>query len=134
MFCCLNKDKKDSIQSKIPSIHKKGTVVPSFTDNQELGNLLKTYKINKIQTTKYSLLSFLPKNLFEQTHRVANIYFIFIARLNFVPVLDSFQQKIALIPFIFVLTVTMVKDIWKDYRRFNFDFFINRLPCHVFNR
>uniref|UniRef100_H3BZX2 Phospholipid-transporting ATPase n=1 Tax=Tetraodon nigroviridis TaxID=99883 RepID=H3BZX2_TETNG len=88
---------------------------------------------NKIRTTKYSLLSFLPKNLFEQLHRVANIYFILIAVLNFVPALEAFQREIALIPIIFVLTVTMVKDIWEDYRRFNSDFFINRLPCHVFN-
>lgn len=121
---CLNKD----------CIHKKRTVVPSFTDNQELIELLKTYKINKIRTTKYSFLSFLPKNLFEQLHRIANIYFILIAALNFVPAVEAFQREIALIPIVFVLTVTMIKDIWEDYRRFNSDFFINRLPCHAFNR
>lgn len=115
-------------------IHKKRTVVPSFTDNRELSELLKTYKVNKIQTTKYSFLSFLPKNLFEQLHRIANIYFILIAALNFVPALEAFQREIALVPIIFVLTVTMIKDIWEDYRRFSSDFFINRLPCHVFNR
>lgn len=124
LFClCLSTDR----------IHKR-TVVPSFTDNQEFSELLKTYKINKIQTTKYSFLSFLPKNLFEQLHRIANIYFILIASLNFVPALEAFQPEIALIPIIFVLAVTMIKDIWEDYRRFNSDFFINRLPCHVFNR
>lgn len=121
---CLRKD----------HIHKKRTVVPSFTDNQELSERLKTYKINKIQTSKYSFLSFLPKNLFEQLHRIANIYFILIAALNFVPAVEAFQREIALIPIIFVLTVTMIKDIWEDYRRFNSDFFINRLPCYAFNR
>lgn len=120
--------------SRTDRSRKKRTVVPSFTDNQELSELLKTYKINKIRTTKYSFLSFLPKNLFEQLHRIANIYFILIAVLNFVPVVEAFQPEIAVIPIIFVLTVTMIKDIWEDYRRFNSDFFINRLPCHVFNR
>lgn len=115
-------------------IRKKRTVVPSFTDSQELRELLKSYKINKIRTTKYSFLSFLPKNLFEQLHRVANIYFIFIAALNFVPVVEAIQAEIAVIPIIFVLTVTAIKDIWEDYRKFKSDFFINRLPCHVFNR
>lgn len=115
-------------------IPKKRTVVPSFTDNQELSELLKTYKINKIKTTKYSFLSFLPKNLFEQLHRIGNVYFIFIAALNFVPVVEAFQPEITIIPIIFVLSVTMIKDIWEDYSRFNSDFFTNRLPCHVFNR
>lgn len=121
---CLSRDR----------IHKKRTVVPSFTDNRECRELLRAYKINKIQTTKYSFLSFLPKNLFEQLHRIANIYFILIATLNFVPVVEAFQPEIALIPIVFVLTVNMIRDIWEDYRRFNSDFFINRLPCHVFNR
>jgi phospholipid-translocating ATPase len=44
------------------------------------------YVDNKIRTTKYTLLSFLPKNLLEQFHRVANLYFIFIQLLNWVPV------------------------------------------------
>uniref|UniRef100_A0A674MP16 Phospholipid-transporting ATPase n=1 Tax=Takifugu rubripes TaxID=31033 RepID=A0A674MP16_TAKRU len=111
----------------------KRTVVPSFTDNQELSELLKSYKINKIHTTKYSFLSFLPKNLFEQLHRIANIYFILIAALNFVPVVEAFQAEIALVPILFVLTATALKDIWEDYRRFKSDFSINRLPCHVFD-
>ena len=39
-----------------------------------------------IRTTKYTLLTFLPRNLFEQFHRVANIYFLFIVILNWIPV------------------------------------------------
>lgn len=112
-------------------IHRKRTVAPSFTDNQKLSKLL---KINKIHTTKYSFLSFLPKNMFEQLHRFANFYFILIATLNFVPMVEAFQAEIALVPIIFMLTVTAIKDIWEDYRRFKSDFFINRLPCRVFNR
>uniref|UniRef100_A0A674PD38 Phospholipid-transporting ATPase n=1 Tax=Takifugu rubripes TaxID=31033 RepID=A0A674PD38_TAKRU len=121
------------LDSSRDCIRKKRTVVPSFTDNQELSELLKSYKINKIHTTKYSFLSFLPKNLFEQLHRIANIYFILIAALNFVPVVEAFQAEIALVPILFVLTATALKDIWEDYRRFKSDFSINRLPCHVFD-
>lgn len=115
-------------------VEKKRTVVPSSTEDQELGELLKSYRTNQIHTTKYSFLSFLPKNLFEQLHRVANIYFIFIAALNFVPVVEAFQAEVALIPIVLVLTVTAIKDVWEDYRRFKSDFLVNRLPCHVFSR
>lgn len=31
---------------------------------------------NRIKTTKYSLITFLPKNLLEQFRRIANFYFL----------------------------------------------------------
>uniref|UniRef100_A0A3Q1IQY6 Phospholipid-transporting ATPase n=1 Tax=Anabas testudineus TaxID=64144 RepID=A0A3Q1IQY6_ANATE len=114
-------------------LRQKRTVVPSFTENKELNQLLNLYKSNKIRTTKYSLLSFLPKNLFEQLHRFANIYFIVLAALNFVPVVEAFQPEIALTPIILILSLTAVKDIWEDYSRFKSDYLINAHLCHVYN-
>jgi hypothetical protein len=40
------------------------------------------YPRNKIRTTKYTPLSFIPKNLFYQFQNVANIFFLFIAILG----------------------------------------------------
>uniref|UniRef100_A0A8D0DAC6 Phospholipid-transporting ATPase n=1 Tax=Sander lucioperca TaxID=283035 RepID=A0A8D0DAC6_SANLU len=100
---------------------------------QEYEAVSKSYQGNKIRTTKYSLLSFLPKNLFEQLHRLANVYFIFLAALNFVPVVEAFQPQIALAPIILVLSMTAAKDIWEDYRRFKSDHSINSLLCHVYS-
>ena len=37
---------------------------------------------NVINTGRYSVYSFLPKNLFEQFHRVANIYFLVLLLLQ----------------------------------------------------
>ncbi|CAF3291540.1 unnamed protein product, partial [Rotaria sp. Silwood2] len=34
-----------------------------------------TPKTNRIKTTRYNIITFLPKNIFEQFHRVANVYF-----------------------------------------------------------
>uniref|UniRef100_A0A3Q0RGP0 Phospholipid-transporting ATPase n=1 Tax=Amphilophus citrinellus TaxID=61819 RepID=A0A3Q0RGP0_AMPCI len=110
-------------------LRKKWTVAASCTEDEELKQLLKLYKSNKIRTTKYSLLSFLPKNIFEQLHRFANVYFIFLAVLNFVPVVEAFQPDIALVPVILVLSVTAIKDVWEDYRRFKSDHLINGLFC-----
>uniref|UniRef100_A0A4W5PKQ9 Phospholipid-transporting ATPase n=1 Tax=Hucho hucho TaxID=62062 RepID=A0A4W5PKQ9_9TELE len=102
---------------------KRRTVVSSLTEDED----------NKVTTTKYSFLSFIPKNLFEQLHRVANIYFIFLAALNFVPVVNAFQPEISIIPILLVLTVTAVKDLWEDYRRHKSDKFINGLlSCGLF--
>ncbi|XP_064165819.1 phospholipid-transporting ATPase VA isoform X2 [Anguilla rostrata] len=92
------------------------------------------YANNKIKTTKYTLLSFLPKNLFEQFHRFANVYFVFIALLNFVPVVNAFQPELALAPVVFILSVTAIKDLWEDYRRHRSDKEINHMDCLVFCR
>ncbi|KAJ3599738.1 hypothetical protein NHX12_033694 [Muraenolepis orangiensis] len=89
---------------------------------------------NKIKTTKYTLLSFLPKNLFEQFHRFANVYFVFIALLNFVPVVNAFQPELALAPVVFILSVTAIKDLWEDYRRLRSDTEINHMACLVYSR
>uniref|UniRef100_A0A673U4U0 Phospholipid-transporting ATPase n=1 Tax=Suricata suricatta TaxID=37032 RepID=A0A673U4U0_SURSU len=85
-------------------------------------------------TTKYTLLSFLPKNLFEQFHRLANVYFVFIALLNFVPAVNAFQPGLALAPVLFILAVTAFKDLWEDYSRHRSDHEINHLGCLVFSR
>uniref|UniRef100_A0A8C2RB89 Phospholipid-transporting ATPase n=1 Tax=Capra hircus TaxID=9925 RepID=A0A8C2RB89_CAPHI len=87
-----------------------------------------------LKTTKYTLLSFLPKNLFEQFHRLANVYFVFIALLNFVPAVNAFQPGLALAPVLFILAVTAFKDLWEDYSRHRSDHEINHLGCLVFSR
>lgn len=88
---------------------------------------------NKIRTTKYTLLSFLPKNLLEQFHRIANLYFIFIVLLNWVPAINAFGKEIAMIPVLFVLGVTAIKDLFEDRRRRQSDKRINNTTCRIYN-
>lgn len=40
---------------------------------------------NKIRTTKYTWYTFVPKNLFEQFSKMANVYFLFIMVLQIIP-------------------------------------------------
>ena len=89
---------------------------------------------NSIRTTKYTILTFIPKNLFEQFHRVANIYFLAIVILNWVPELNALQPELAMVPLLFVLLVTAVKDIYEDHRRYVNDKEVNLRSCSVFNR
>ncbi|KAK7867763.1 hypothetical protein R5R35_002262 [Gryllus longicercus] len=88
---------------------------------------------NRIRTTKYTLLSFLPKNLLEQFHRVANLYFIFIVLLNWFPAINAFGKEIAMIPVLFVLGVTAIKDLFEDRRRHASDKRINNSTCRVYS-
>jgi phospholipid-translocating ATPase len=87
---------------------------------------------NKIRTTKYTLLSFVPRNLLEQFHRVANLYFILIVLLNWFPAINAFGKEIAMIPVMFVLGVTAVKDLFEDRRRHASDKRINNSTCRIY--
>ncbi|KAF3434340.1 hypothetical protein FNV43_RR25443 [Rhamnella rubrinervis] len=76
---------------------------------------------NSIRTGKYSIFTFIPRNLFEQFHRVAYIYFLIIAVLNQLPQLAVFGRGVSILPLAFVLLVTAVKDAFEDYRRHRSD-------------
>lgn len=89
---------------------------------------------NAIKTTKYTLLLFIPMNLYEQFHRWANIYFVGLAILNFVPVVNAFQPEVALIPICVILSLTALKDAWEDFRRYQSDRKLNNTPCFIYSR
>ncbi|XP_013864290.1 probable phospholipid-transporting ATPase VB isoform X2 [Austrofundulus limnaeus] len=92
------------------------------------------FSSNAIKTTKYSLLFFIPMNLFEQFHRLANIYFVGLAILNFIPVVNAFQPEVALIPICVILSLTALKDAWEDFRRYQSDRRVNNMPCFIYSR
>uniref|UniRef100_A0A3Q3WF51 Phospholipid-transporting ATPase n=1 Tax=Mola mola TaxID=94237 RepID=A0A3Q3WF51_MOLML len=122
--------KKKTKENKTRSVH--ANILYDNAKGEENPN--RHYANNKIKTTKYTVLSFLPKNLFEQFHRFANVYFVFIALLNFVPVVNAFQPELALAPVVFILSVTAIKDLWEDYRRHRSDMEINHMDCLVYSR
>ncbi|XP_015683326.1 probable phospholipid-transporting ATPase VA [Protobothrops mucrosquamatus] len=89
---------------------------------------------NKIKTTRYTFLSFIPKNIFEQFHRFANVYFVAIVVLNFVPVVNVFEPGISVLPVCVIMAITALKDAWEDFRRYKLDKEINSMCCLVYNR
>ena len=115
---------------------KHRTVVPNHcipADVPEAEHPNAAYLDNYVRTTKYTVLSFLPKNLFEQFHRFANLYFLFIVLLNWVPAINAFGKEISMLPVIFVLGVTAIKDLFEDRRRANSDKRVNNSTCRVYN-
>ncbi|XP_064005288.1 phospholipid-transporting ATPase VD isoform X2 [Pogoniulus pusillus] len=101
---------------------------------EEYEKVSKLYLNNKIRTTKYTLWNFLPRNLFEQFHRVANLYFLFLVVLNWVPLVEAFQKEITMLPLVAVLTIIAVKDGLEDYSRYKMDKQINNLVTKVYSR
>ncbi len=58
---------------------------------------------------RYSVLTFLPLNLFEQFRKIVNIYFLGILILQFVPGLSPLNPITSLVPLLFVLAVSAIK-------------------------
>jgi phospholipid-translocating ATPase len=88
---------------------------------------------NKITTTKYHIYNFIFKNLWEQFHRWANPYFIFIAGMNWIPALQAFSKVLGLVPVTIILALTAMKDAFEDYRRHLADKKINSQTPHVWS-
>ncbi|XP_043195824.1 phospholipid-transporting ATPase IF-like isoform X1 [Amphibalanus amphitrite] len=85
---------------------------------------------NRISTSKYSIVTFLPKNLFEQFRRVANLYFFCIAMVQCL--IDSPVSPVtSAMPLGFVVCVTMLKQGYEDWLRHKMDDEVNNKPATV---
>ncbi|CAL0326089.1 unnamed protein product [Lupinus luteus] len=83
------------------------------------------YCRNDISTTKYNVITFLPKALFEQFRRVANIYFLLAACLS-VTSMSPFSPLSMIAPLAFVVGLSMAKEALEDSRRLVQDVKVNR--------
>lgn len=89
------------------------------------------YPRNKIRTTKYTPLSFIPKNLLFQFRKVANTYFLILVILGAFQVFGVASPGLAAVPLIVIVTITAIKDGFEDYRRASSDVELNNCPIHL---
>ncbi|KAI8334448.1 hypothetical protein BC941DRAFT_356961 [Chlamydoabsidia padenii] len=75
------------------------------------------YASNRIRTAKYTILSFVPKNLFEQFRNVANLYFLFLVILQCIPIFGVTEPAVSALPLIAILVITGIKDAFEDWKR-----------------
>ena len=90
------------------------------------------FKNNKIDTTKYNIITFLPKGLLYQFMRLANVYFLFTAILQCIPIISPLGSATALVPIIFVLSVSLIREAYEDCKRANLDKIQNSVKCKVY--
>ncbi|KAG9001427.1 hypothetical protein FRB94_004792 [Tulasnella sp. JGI-2019a] len=88
------------------------------------------FPTNQVVTSKYTPITFLPRNLFEQFRRVANIFFFGIAVLQFFSVFSTISPGLVILPLLAVLLITALKDGYEDIKRHQSDRAINH--SHVY--
>uniref|UniRef100_A0AAZ3P3T3 Phospholipid-transporting ATPase n=1 Tax=Oncorhynchus tshawytscha TaxID=74940 RepID=A0AAZ3P3T3_ONCTS len=86
---------------------------------------------NHVSTTKYGVLTFLPRFLYEQIRRAANAFFLFIALMQQIPDVSPTGRYTTLVPLIFILTVAGIKEIIEDYQRHKADNTVNKKKTTV---
>uniref|UniRef100_A0A8C4UKV6 Phospholipid-transporting ATPase n=1 Tax=Falco tinnunculus TaxID=100819 RepID=A0A8C4UKV6_FALTI len=84
------------------------------------------FRDNWVSTAKYSVVTFLPRFLYEQIRKAANAFFLFIALLQQIPDVSPTGRYTTLVPLLFILTVAGIKEIIEDYKRHKADSAVNK--------
>jgi phospholipid-translocating P-type ATPase (flippase) len=122
---------KRGLKKKIAKRKTKKRIKKGWDVNREVhandgaANARVSYPTNYVSTTKYSAWNFLPKNLWEQFHRVANIYFVLIAIITLTPV-SPIAPGPGVLTIVLVLAISAFKDAYEDFQRYKSDREINR--------
>ncbi|KAJ2782484.1 phospholipid transporting ATPase [Coemansia javaensis] len=92
------------------------------------------YAPNQIRTAKYTVLSFVPKCLLEEFRRAANVYFLFLLILQFIPAVATGLPGLSSLALFTIIVLTMIKDGYEDSKRSASDREANRAPATVLGR
>jgi magnesium-transporting ATPase (P-type) len=79
------------------------------------------YKIpyinNVISSSRYSIYSFVPKQLYAQFSKIANIYFLTVSILQMIPSWSTTGTYTTIIPLAVFVTISMLREGYDDWRR-----------------
>ena len=89
------------------------------------------FKSNQISTAKYTPITFIPRFLFEQFRRYANIFFLCIGLLQQIPGISPTGKYVTIVPLFVILTLTAGKEIYEDIKRHRADRKVNHSKVKV---
>ena len=105
----------------LENIIKREDIYEFYINNPDKNTNELMFKDNTISTTKYNAFTFLPKALLYQFIRLANIYFVFIAIIQSIPIISPLGPATAIAPLVFVLTVSLIREAVEDLKRRKLD-------------
>eukprot|EP00124_Ichthyophonus_hoferi_P001420 Ihof_evm9s73 gene=Ihof_evmTU9s73 len=101
-----------------------------YSNNSER-NATFNYCDNHISTSRYTVWTFLPVNIFEQFQRVANVYFLIMVILTLIPQVSSLNPATTAFPLVIVLAISAIKDGADDWARHKSDRQLNSFETEV---
>lgn len=97
----------------------------------EEGNPIADYARNKIRTTKYTPITFFPKNIMFQFQNFANVYFLVLIILGAFQIFGVTNPGLNAVPLIVIVIITAIKDAFEDSRRTVLDLEVNNTRTHI---
>ena len=95
-----------------------GDKARNFIVNDYRDGAQRDFSDNKVRTSKYTVLNFLPTNLFIQFTKFANLYFLFLCILQVIPsVTNTDGRPTVAYPLAIVVFISAVKDLFEDRQR-----------------
>lgn len=119
------------IYRKIPRTIYVNQALPDSMKDPSTGHPIVEYPLNKIRTTKYTPLSFLPRNLIWQFTNIANVYFLLMVILGAFKIFGVQSPGLAAVPLIVIVCITALKDAIEEYNRALSDSDLNNSPIHL---
>ncbi|EON96401.1 putative phospholipid-transporting atpase 1 protein [Phaeoacremonium minimum UCRPA7] len=92
------------------------------------------YISNAIRTARYSVIDFFPKQLWFQFTRLGNFYFLCVGVPQTVPGLSTTGNVTTILPLMFFVLLTIVKEGYDDYKRHRLDKVENATRATVLRR
>ena len=86
---------------------------------------------NHVSTAKYNIATFVPKFIFEQFSKYANIFFLFTAVLQQIPNISPTNRFTTIVPLGIVLATSAVKELIEDHKRKVSDRSLNHSKAQV---
>ncbi|EJS44206.1 dnf3p [Saccharomyces arboricola H-6] len=133
-------DRRRTFHSKdgrhIPIILDHNAIEYKRASNKRDGHLIderfdKPYCNNRITSSRYTIYSFFPRQLYAQFSKLANTYFFIVAVLQMVPGWSTTGTYTTIIPLCIFMGISMTREAWDDFRRHRLDKEENNKPIDV---
>lgn len=79
------------------------------------------YCNNLITSSRYTIISFFPRQLYAQFSKLANVYFFIVAILQMIPGWSTTGTYTTIVPLCVFMAISMAREAYDDYRRHKLD-------------
>ncbi|QLG72431.1 hypothetical protein HG535_0D01390 [Zygotorulaspora mrakii] len=79
------------------------------------------YCKNRITSSRYTVYTFFPRQIYAQFSKIANAYFFLVAILQMVPGWSTTGTYTTIIPLCVFMSISMAREAWDDFRRHRLD-------------
>ncbi|EUD74459.1 phospholipid-translocating ATPase [Plasmodium vinckei petteri] len=86
---------------------------------------------NKLRSTKYSILTFIPLFLFYQFADFLNLFYLCVSLLQIIPIFNTGYVFTFVAPLIFIIFISLINEVVDDLKRFVKDLDVNNEIYHT---